>query len=576
MNAERLLAHYERIANAPNAIARLRRFILDLAVRGKLVPQDPSDEAASALLDRIVAKREKLATASDLRKLEAIDKVVDPPFQIPKSWVWCRLGKLADLVRGVSFPASAKSNAPSAGLVPCLRSGNIQEKTTWSDLIYVPPKVVDEERQLVRVGDILLSIANSYALVGKCSIVEEIREPATFGAFLAALRLDQVLPTYAKYFLSSEYSAEAFRKGSAQTTNIANITFSTIRNHYFSLPPSPEQHRIVAKVDELMALCDQLEKSRTAQEETRNRLTAASLARLNDHAPETFQTDARFALDSLPSMTARPDQIKQLRQTILNLAVRGKLVQQEASDEPASELLARIAKAKLDAIKNSRTNPVVCDNSGMTFELPPLWEWVRLGDITHIGTGLTPSKAQPSYYEGGSIPWINSSATSENIICEARYFVTEKAIEECRLKIYQTGSLVIALYGQGKTRGQVSELGLDAAVNQACAVVQWLPSFGDMKDFVRLTLEQQYEAMREMAEGGPQPNLNVGKIKERLIAFPPLSEQKRIVAKVHELMGICDRLETSLTAGETARSRLLDTLLHEALEPSVDQLEAAA
>ena len=122
----------------------------------------------------------------------------------------------------------------------------------------------------------------------------------------------------------------------------------------FPLPPLAEQHRIVAKVDELMALCDRLEAARAGREAVRDRLAAASLARLNAPDPETFQADARFALDALPALTTRPDQIKQLRQTILNLAVRGKLVPQDANDEPASELLKRIAKEKARLVKAGR------------------------------------------------------------------------------------------------------------------------------------------------------------------------------------------------------------------------------
>jgi type I restriction enzyme S subunit len=269
-----------------------------------------------------------------------------------------------------------------------------------------------------------------------------------------------------------------------------------------------------------MTLCDRLEAARTEREATRDRLAAASLARLNAPDPETFQTDARFVLNALPALTTRPDQIKALRQTILNLAVRGKLVPQDPNDEPASQLLKQIAKVKAGSKKLKTasifTAPREIDGFDAQLKLPVGWVWACLDEIAHIGTGLTPSKAQLAYYEGGNIPWINSSATSGDVIREAKFFVTHKAVNECRLKIFPAGSLVVALYGQGKTRGQVAELGLDATVNQACAVVQWFPSFEEIKGFVRLTLEQQYDAMRERAEGGPQPNLNVGKIKDRL------------------------------------------------------------
>ena len=136
-----------------------------------------------------------------------------------------------------------------------------------------------------------------------------------------------------------------------QRQAIKRVTTRDFAQSPFPLPPLAEQHRIVAKVDELMALCDRLEAARASREATRDRLAAASLARLNAPDPDTFQDDARFALDALPALTTRPDQIKQLRQTILNLAVRGKLVPQDPNDEPASELLKRIAKEKARLVK---------------------------------------------------------------------------------------------------------------------------------------------------------------------------------------------------------------------------------
>lgn len=256
-------------------VKHLRQTILCLAVRGKLVGQDSSDEPASVLLKRIVAERERLVEARVIRKPKPIEVLDEPPFAIPLSWKWTRLGELAELVRGVSFPASAKSNKPAEGLLPCLRSGNIQTNTDWNDLIYVPESVVKNADKLVKPGDVLISIANSYALVGKCSIVSALPYRATFGAFLAAIRFLFVLPEYARSFLQSGFSSSAFRVGSSQTTNIANITFSTIRRHPFPLPPLAEQRRIVAKVAQLMALCDRMEVGLDAASDTRDRLLDA-------------------------------------------------------------------------------------------------------------------------------------------------------------------------------------------------------------------------------------------------------------------------------------------------------------
>jgi type I restriction enzyme, S subunit len=345
----------------------------------------------------------------------------------------------------------------------------------------------------------------------------------------------------------------------------------------FPLPPLAEQHRIVAKIDELFALCDRLEAARAKREVTRNRLTAASFAPLNNPDLETFGDGTRFALDAFSVLTAREHQIKSLRQCILNLAVHGMLVPQESRDEPASDLLRRIREERKlstgSAVDERGNDRKAGDRSSVT--LPMGWSFASLQEVAEIGTGLTPSRSNPEFYKGGTIPWINSASTNHSFIRRAEQFVTQRAVKECRLKIYPAGSLVIALYGQGKTRGQVAELGIDATVNQACAVVQWLPSFGELKDYVRLTLEQQYESIRRRAEGGPQPNLNVRKIKELSFPLPPLKEQHHIAAKVNALIAICDRLEASLAATDKTRSRLLDALLAEALAP-VEQRELEA
>ena len=256
-----VVKNFDRLTVDVGQIKNLQQLILDLAVRGKLVEQDPNDEPAVELLDRIRKEKQLLTESGAIRiqkPLPALDKL---PFDLPSSWKWKRLGEIAEIVRGVSFPASAKSNAPGFDLLPCLRSGNIQRSVVWKELIYVPNTVVKDSSKFVRESDVLISIANSYELVGKCAIVHRVPLQATFGAFLAAIRLHLVSSKFAGLFLMSTYSSSAFRIGSSQTTNIANITFSTIRSHPFPLPPLAEQHRIVAKVDELIAQCEKLERN---------------------------------------------------------------------------------------------------------------------------------------------------------------------------------------------------------------------------------------------------------------------------------------------------------------------------
>lgn len=568
MNVQRLLQHYERIADAPDAIARLRRFVLDLAVRGKLVPQNAGDEPPVGRLATARAElRQQAETAKRMRWKETkpvskneIDK------DVPLGWAAARINDTGLYINGLAFkPSDWKQSG-----VPIIRIQNLTDPQ--KEFNYVTGDFPDEV--IVRNGDLLVSWS---------ATLQAFRWER--GEGVLNQHIFRVIPhfelTDRNFLLLLLRSAirEMAESEHAHGLVMAHINRGAFLNHVVLIPPLAEQQRIVAKVDELMGLCDRLEAAREAREATRDRLAAASLARLNTPDHYTFKDDACFTLDALPALTTRPDQIKRLRQTILNLAVRGKIVPQDPSDEPASELLKRIAKEKAGSKKSEAggvcNSPSEIDGFDAQLNLPIGWAWATLGAITHIGTGLTPSKARSDYYEGGNIPWINSSATSEDVIQEARFFVTQKAVKECRLKIFPAGSLVVALYGQGKTRGQVAELGLDATVNQACAVVQWLPSFQEIKGFVSLTLAQQYDAMRERAEGGPQPNLNVGKIKDRHFPLPPLAEQHRIVAKVDALMTQCDRLEASLDQTAATRRRLLDALLAEALAP-VDAREMAA
>ena len=194
---------------------------------------------------------------------------------------------------------------------------------------------------------------------------------------------DAFISTFAFLLLTSEY----FQGPLASATRSAQAGFNKgdLAAINFPLPPLAEQHRIVAKVDELMALCDRLEAARAEREAIRDRLASASLARLNVPDPITFRDDARFALDTLPALTTRPDQIKQFRQTILNLAVRGKLVPQDPKDEPAAELLKRIAKERTgpQAIKKARRNgETEISSLRADTPLPMGWRWTNIDEIT--------------------------------------------------------------------------------------------------------------------------------------------------------------------------------------------------
>ena len=278
---------------------------------------------------------------------------------------------------------------------------------------------------------------------------------------------------------------------------------------------------------------------------------------------------------------------KKLRQKILDLAIRGKLVPQDPNDEPASVLLERIraekerliAEGKIKRPKKSKASSAAShyQNFEPPFPIPDSWEWVRLEDIAKIGTGATPSKSNREYYSG-NINWVSSSVTSFPYVDEPTDLITELALKETNCEIYPTGTLLMAMYGEGKTRGQLTELRIEAASNQACAAI--IPYISETKNFVRLYLLANYYQLRRLAEGGNQPNLNLGKISSLFIPLPPIQEQRRVVEQYGFILESIELLEASKALLEErinmAKSKILDLAMQGKLVPQNPTDEPAA
>jgi len=191
------------------------------------------------------------------------------------------------------------------------------------------------------------------------------------------------------------------------------------------------------------------------------------------------------------------------------------------------------------------------------------WQTTEVQSIATVGTGSTPLRSNPSFFADNGTPWVTSAATSADVVLQASEHVTAAAIAAHRLKIYPVGTLLVAMYGEGKTRGQVTELGIAATINQACAAVV-VDETLMVRSFVKLALQSNYLEMRVLAEGGNQPNLNLAKVKGFSLPMPPLDEQSEIVRRVDILFAFADRLEARLQAAQTAAARLTPALLAKA------------
>ena len=549
MNADQLLAHYERIADAADAMVRLRRFVLDLAVRGKLVSQDPKDEPAAEVLERIASER------AERRKLRQTKNGAARPldgvqFKLPSSWVWTAIEAIVHVEMGQS-PPSEHYNRRGEGIA------FFQGKADFGDRSPTPRYWCTQSSKLAEPGDILISVR---APVGPTNVADQ---KCCIGRGLAGLRpydgLDREFLLLGLRAFESDLASLGFG-----TTFVA-INKSHLTSFPFPLPPLAEQHRIVAKVDEMMALCDRLEAARTEREATRDRLAAASLVRLGapDPDPAAFQDHATFTLNSLAPLTARTDQIKALGQTILNLAVRGKLVEQDPADEPASELLERIAADKKQRAVSARDRCAGAikplDSGEMPFDLPSSWVWVQFGDITisRDGERIPVSKA-----ERANRAKVYDYYGASGVIDKIDGYLFDKSL----LLIGEDGanlinrSTPIAFMARGKYWVNNHAHVLDGFNEEYLRYLELFINATDLKPFVT---------------GTAQPKMNQAKMNSIPVALPPLAEQDRIVAKVDELVALCDLLEASLATTATTRQRLLEALLHEALAPG-EEGEAAA
>ncbi len=560
MNAERLLQHYEQIADAPDAIARLRRFILDLAVRGKLVPQDPADEPAMALCTKIRLERQRRIDSGSFRSTKRLEFGEEHafPFGAPNGWCWVPANEVWEFENGdrsKNYP-SRDHFVPSG--VPFVNAGHLAGGTVaFDDMNYITEEKYHKlSGGKLRRGDQIYCLRGS---LGKHAVYDFDR-PAAVASSLVILRpvLAELVP-YLRVYLDSDVSLMMLRRfdnGTAQP----NLSSANLRLFEIPLPPLAEQHRIVAKVDELMALCDELEAARTERETKRDQLAAASLARLNTPDPETFRDDARFALDALPALTARPDQIKQLRQTILNLAVRGKLVQQDPADEPADVI---------------GVADVGDDEGRLNALIPSSWQWVRVADVADARLGKMLDKAKNHgkpypYLRNTNVHWFDVRLDDLKLIP-----LSTAEFEEYQLR---RGDVLICEGGHGIGRTAVWKSDISNVVFQK-ALHRVRPGPTLNPDFFSFCCLVYYEAgiMQTYFTGVGIPHFTGRALSKLVFPLPPLAEQHRIVAKVDELMALCDQLETSLTSADETRKKLLDALLAEALAPvDAEALQEAA
>lgn len=573
MNAEQLLQHFERISEAPDAIPRLRRFILDLAVRGRLVEQDPNDEPADELLDRIAAEKARLVKAGEIKKEKLFSPIEDADFDLPRSWSWARLGKVTSYIQRGKSPKYAVNDGSPVVSQKCVQwSGldiSVARQITFDSLVDY------ETTRFLRDGDLLWNSTGT-GTIGRIIKVVDPPEKLVCDSHVTVVRCLEVVPDYIRAWLRSDHVYARIEDRAAGSTNQVELTAQMAINQIVPLPPLAEQHRIVAKVDELMKLCDRLAAANAEREQCRDSLVAANLQGLNQPAEEeeTFREHARFTLNNLPQITTRVAHIKQLRQTILNLAVRGKLVEQDPSDEPAAELLKRIEKDRLSATEEGRFKPI----SGIPkeacaagWDVPKGWVTLPLPRALYFQEG--PGLRNWQFRTSG-IPFLNIRTLQNGRVNRqlCQFLDAIEVQQKYQHFLVREGDILCSTSGTiGKLAIAQTEdlpLMLNTSIVRLCAYGMNGPDVGFIKLF--LGTDRFLGQARKHVKGAAQVNMGPSHLKLMAFPLPPLAEQHRIVAKVDELMAICDELEAQITLTEQDSRRFLESVLAEALAPAGD------
>ena len=471
---------------------QLRASLLQQAMEGKLVKQDPNDEPASVLLEKIAEEKARLIREKKIKRTKKLPEITndEKPFEIPDSWEWVRIGNLIK-------PEIHIKPTQSFEYVDIASLDNSKNKIVNTKFIQIPEKKAPvRATQLIENGDILYSTVRPY-LKNIAIVPSNLDHSIATSGFCVLKPINKLITKYLFVSCLSPYTTNEMHSR-MKGLNSPAIKKSDLLNWFIPLPPLAEQKRIVAKIDQIMPLVDEYAEAYD------------KLKKLDDGFND------------------------KLKQSLLQYAMEGKLVKQDPNDEPASVLLEKIAeeKARLireKKIKRTKKLPEVTDDE-KPFEIPDSWEWVRLSEIGSWGAGATPSRSHPEYY-GGNIPWLKTGDLNDGIVNETTETITEDGVENSSVKINKAGNVLIAMYGA--TIGKLGIAGKSMTTNQACCGCDIFEGVYNWYLFYYLLAMRA--TLVSMGAGGAQPNISKTKIEHFPFPLPPLAEQKRIVAKLDQL-----------------------------------------
>lgn len=538
-----LLSNMELIATAPGGVAKLRELILTLAVQGKLVPQDPADEPAGVLLQKIRAEKDRLIVEGKSKRDKPLAAIAEEekPFELPLGWEWVRLGSVLSLEYGSALPE--KERLP--GSIPVYGSNGIVGFHS-SALVSEPSLIVGRKGS---VGAINISLVPFWSI-----------DTSYFVTPPSGIELH-----FAFHLLRSLGLAKHDK-----ATAIPGINRNDVYAEIVGLPPLAEQSRIVTRVEALMRLCDALEAKGQLEAAQHAQLVSTLLGTLTaSTSPGELADNWQRVAQHFDLLLDRPEAIDALEQTLLQLAVRGLLVPQDPTDEPASALLQKIRAEKdhliaAGQIKRDKPLPPITDEE-KPFELPVGWEWARLGEIVLISSGVTLGR-KTAIPTPVSLPYLRVANVQRWHLNLSS--MKEVVIDQSELSRFQllNGDLLITEGGDwdkvGRTaiwRDEVPTCLHQNHVFKARGIsTAWNPVWAEL--YLNSAVARAYFAS-SAKQTTNLASINMTQLKDCAFPVPPLAEQSRIVTRVTALRRLCADLRQRLAEREAVQARLAEALV---------------
>ncbi|MHB1292129.1 MAG: restriction endonuclease subunit S [Sulfuricella sp.] len=564
---ELLEAHFDTAFAAPDGIKKLRELILTLAMQGKLVAQEPSDLPASQLLKEIEAEKKRLVKAGKIKAPKPLPeiKAEEVPYALPQGWEWVRLGDISEYIQRGKGPAY--SEIPEIPVISqkCVQWGGFNK----SVVRFIDPSTLDayQNERFIRNGDLLWNSTGT-GTIGRVNLyADELSEfsHVVADSHVTVVRLIGLCNSFVLSYLMSPAIQSRIEENASGTTNQIELNTTTVINQAVPLPPLPEQERIVAKIDQLMTRCDELEKLRDEQEQKRRSVHTAALKQLLDaQAGDNFADAWQFITKHFGELYTVRENVTELRKAILQLAVMGKLVPQNPNDPPASKLLKEIEAEKKRLVKEGKIKapkplPEIQPEE-VPYALPQGWQWTTLAEVglinpRNVAQDSTSVSFVPMTLIGKDLK--GSHQQEERIWADVKQGFTHFAegdigvakITPCfeNSKACVFSGLINGL-GAGTT-----ELHIVRPVEEKIAsrfVLAYLksPQFLLIGETKMTGTAGQKRLPKEFIETNPLP-------------LPPLPEQHRIVAKIDQLMSLCDTLEQQIAAATSKQTALLDAVM---------------